>query len=70
MTWTTCERGSQYHHLSQVMWVGIIGNGISEMDVLFTSQFLLMNPYVEETFTFDLRIHVNNELMEKLLASQ
>jgi hypothetical protein len=52
------------------MWVGVIGYVISEMDVLFASQFLLINPYVEETFTFDLCIHVNNELMEKLPAPQ
>jgi len=52
------------------MWVGAIENGISEMDVLFASQFLLINSYIEETFTFDLCIHVNNELMEKLPAPQ
>ena len=50
--------------------VGDIGYGISEMDVLFASQFLLINPCVEETFTFDLCIHVNNELMEKVPAPQ
>jgi hypothetical protein len=70
MPWITCDRGRQYHHLPQVMWVGVIGYGISEMDVLFASQFLFINPYVEETFTFDLCIHVNNELMEKLPAPQ
>ena len=67
---TTCDRGRQYHHLSQVMWVGVIGYVISEIDVLFASQFLLINPCVEETFTFDLCIHVNNELMEKVPAPQ
>jgi len=52
------------------MWVGVIGYGISEMDVLFASQFLFINSYVEETFTFDFCLHVNNKLMEKLPAPQ
>uniref|UniRef100_A0A8D8R9V9 Uncharacterized protein n=1 Tax=Cacopsylla melanoneura TaxID=428564 RepID=A0A8D8R9V9_9HEMI len=66
ISWTTCKRRGQNNNLTNILRVRVSFNGIFQVDIVFSSQFLLIVSDECETLRFYFGVHIYDILIEKL----